>query len=280
MQSLPDHYRKLEFSFLIRLGFIYNILSKLKKIQRGGGKLYDTKYTDFDGTKYIFSVDIEGIDNGYHISVLNTTKDDCVTVIADSSRKEAIIHNMSYYNNCAKDGTAHPSSGSVLLRFIIRYLRSNKTVLNISRIMLSDHSYILCKDYDKGVKLTRLRMVTRGDTWYMANGFNPYDTQYNEPSIKLLEQLKKNNDFFRDFKTSDVDIIKIAKNIKEVKYDISELSKLIKQYSLFKDFIKLLESNIAKYCHLIENLLEIVFRGNQYNKIVTDFYNLSFYMDI
>lgn len=282
MNSLPSYFKYLELDFLTSLRYDYNICLKYKKLYRGGGKTQTIKYKDIDDVEYVFTVDIEQYDKeSLHISVVNQEKDECITVFVHPETKLAILHNLSYYKGCGKEGFRQPSNGSVLLRFIIYYLKKHKTVLMINKISLSDRSYIGCKKCDTNIKLARLRIITRGDTWYLANGFQPYDNISKGMSTKLLEYIKQNNEIIKTLQTSITDINKIVKMDKINKYNMDDLNRLNKKYVLLKDFINRLLKEYDKYCCLIGYIMDDIFdRPIGYPKLLNDLFNASYYMDI
>jgi len=277
MNSLPYHFKYLEQRFLMDLYSDYGINIKLKRPFQGGGKVQKVKYTD-NKIEYVFTLDIEPLDDDtFHIVLVSESKDECVTVYVNPKTKIAILHNLSYYNKCATNGLS--PSGTVLLKFIIFYLTKHKSIFNINRIVLKDHSFLYCNGCDETVKLAWVRMVTKGTPWYMSHGFKPFDGRKNKPDDKALISLKANNESLNTMKTNIIDIISIAKSLN--KYDMKELQRLIVKYPLFRDFVIRLNNEYDKYCCLIAHILEDVFnRSFPQEVLLYDFFDKTFYMDI
>jgi len=278
MNSLPKYFKYLEQMFFLWDLPRYGIRAKLLQPFKGGGKTHNIPFIDNNIT-YKFTVDIEPLDDDcLHISIVNPTQDECVTVYVYPKTSVAILHNISYFNNCAKEGL-QPATGTILLKFIISYLRRHKELLKINRIALTDHSFLKCNYCDETVKLARLRMVTKEAPWYMAHGFRPFDARKNKPDDKALISLQANNESLNTMKTNIIDIISIAKSLN--KYDMNELQRLINKYPLFRDFVIRLNSEYNKYCCLISHILEDVFnRSFPQEVLLYDFFDKTFYMDI
>lgn len=272
---IPKHFQKLEYNHLINLIHTHNILikpSSIKfKIQKGGG------YKKIQYKGYTFNLSVSKEDDRTHILILTPKKDECVTVFIDSSN--AIIHNMSYYQECAQEGLKKPGGGSILLNFIINYLKDNKKKYKIKRILLTDYSYLTCYQCDENVKLARLRFVTHGQSWYMKHGFLPYDTLKQKPDTVLSKGIKLNQEIREQLKTKQINIINLARNFKGI--DTKEIKILMTKYTLMKDFIIRLTKEFNKYCCLIEKITQQIFDPPLLEKkLMVDYYDKPFYLDI
>ena len=54
-----------------------------------------------------------------HIAILTQDNKECVTILTNKITKEAILHNMSYYQDCAMEGLRKFGDGSKLLRLLL-----------------------------------------------------------------------------------------------------------------------------------------------------------------
>lgn len=283
---IPEHFRYINTNNNMYLWKNYNIYNK---INQSGGKLYTEKHTYFDKDGiHTFTMEFNENNETINISIVNKDGLDCVTIYIDKKTKMTILHNMSYYNNCTEEGLKSPGGGSILLRFTINYLIKNKKKYGIKRILLTDNSFFNCKMCSKNIPLSRLRIITHRNTWYGDYGFKPYDVINNKPSIRLLNALANNNKILDTLLTADCDIINIAKDMnndeKYHKININELTIIISKYKMIRNFIGRLSGEYNKYCCLIRAILAELYETNSDDpndvSVLTDFYTLSFYLDI
>jgi len=279
LSLLLEHFRILQKHFLYSLlpthgiDFNKNILKK----QEGGTVDYKP-YTYENNT---FTIKIDDDDpNEINISIVSTDGTDCVTVFVHRKLRLAIINNMSYYENCSKEGLKYPGGGTTLFKLILAFLKKNKEKYKIKRIILADHSFLSCsKKNDNRLNLAQFKMITDGRTWYMKYGFLPYDAFKGKPSANGLLFLKHNIKVLETLKTSSMKIMESASKLKNI--DKNELQRLINKYPLLKDFVKRLSTDLEKYCILIEAILDNAYKmygaGGQ---TLHDFYNTQFYLDI
>jgi len=272
---LPTYFHQLEFNHLINLVHTYGVLIKPSTIkfnsQQGGAN----KEYKFDN--YTFNVSISKQDGRIHIAVLTPKEDECVTIFIDN--KEAIIHNMSYDKQCAKEGLKKPGGGDILMKFMLDFLKKNKDKLKIKRILLTDYSYLVCPGCDENIKLARLRMITHGETWYMKYGFKPYNTLKQQPDDVLLKGIDINKKIRNKLSVNQINIIKLAKEHKNI--DMREIKRLIDKYVLIKDFIIRLSKEFSKYCYLIEYIMKQIYDPPLLEKrLMIDYYGKSLYLDI
>lgn len=186
---IPKHFQQLEFNHLINLVHTHNISIKPLNIKLNSQKGGANKEYKFNN--YTFNVSIYKQDGRIHIAIITSTKqDECVTVFIDN--KDAIIHNMSYDKQCAKEGLKQPGGRNILMEFTLDLLKKNKDKLKIKRVLLTDYSYLICPNCDENVKLARLRMITNGESWYMKYNFKPYDALKQQPDEILLKGIDIN----------------------------------------------------------------------------------------
>jgi len=267
----------------------YPISSKDLKIYQTGGATKTEKHTYFDKDGiHTFTVILRQDANNIYISIVNKDELDCATILIEKKDNIAILHNMSYYDNCTKEGLKSPGGGSILLRFVINFLIQHKDEYRTKRILLTDNSFFNCLRCSKNVSLARLRNITHGETWYMSYGFKPYDTKHNKQSIRLLKALDNNNKILDKLTTNECDVISVAKDMnKEEKYhkiDINELMVLVAKHKMFRDFFIRISKEYKKYCCLIRAILSELYETNSDDpedvSVLTDFYGDDFYLDI
>lgn len=278
MESIiPTHFRALESSFICSIPAVYGKDIDTRMFQKGGGKLteFTKKYIDIGG-QYVFNMGIEDGTERTRLSIYNDDGIDCVTIFIYKEDGEAIIHNMSYHEGCARDGLISPGGGSVLLRFILNYLLRKKDKYGITKLIVQDNS----KKYLEGctpVSLSRLMMITKGRTWYMNYGFKPYNNDKRVGDKYLVKNIKSNRKILNTLKTSKIPIMKIIKKQNNIKReDIILIQNLVAKYVLFRDFITILNMNYKRNCKIISDILDYVYGTN----VLYDLHRKSFYLQI
>ncbi len=284
--------------FILELDFIRDImydyckpLSFYRMKQQYGGSTTEAihKFTD-KGKTYRFNVSTEIHDDAIKIIVLSKSEQECITVIIYKDSNDAILHNMSYYPDCAQldnqanEGLKRPGGGSILLRFIYKYLVALKNKYKINKIVLKDNSYLYCDNCTYNISLARLKMLTEGRTWYSKYGFKPYNPKIQQPDTELLKRYNQNKKIITKLKTSELNILNMAKYVnrkEEANYDLRELDKLTKEYRLLGAFIKKLSMNFQKYCCLIYYVLKEVYESKVGKPVLlNDMYGKTFYLNI
>jgi hypothetical protein len=278
---LPKHFIRLENDFLLDMLCSFGIktagLTRLFKIQTGGGKEEQLKFVHEDSIKTyrVYTTDEQ-------ILILTPDDQECVTILLYKENNLAVLHNMSYFKQCAREGLNSPGRGNKLLIFALNLIINKKDKYNIKRILLKDISFLYCKNCSHTVKLARLRTTIRGQPWYMKFNFLPYDPELQKPSENILKGININQKILKTFKTDKIDIIELTKqfNDKEnIDYDLNEIKRLMDKYKLFKDFIERLVREFDKYCCLVEYILQYIY--DPVNKIgLADFYGKTYYLDI
>jgi len=278
-QLIPSH-----FYYKVRI-----ILSKLNRVynnQYGGDikeKLYDF---DYNGKKLIFKVAVNNQPDVYIISVVSTDELDCIIVVIEKSGNIAILENLVYYKSCAKNGLMQPGGGNALLQFIYFFLKAHKKVFNINKLVLSDRSMKYCKNSDKKVILSRLKMVTDGKTWYHKNGYIPYNQRLNIASDKGLEKMKENRTILKKLEFKHIDIkyvIELSLKNKDItNNNIDEFNKIMKKHKNYIcPTVYDLSKDLDKWCGFINNILDEIFAPKPPKKAVLfDFYQKTLYKDL
>lgn len=275
MDTIPKRFRLSQKNFLYSLKSKYGI--NYNKNQSGGGTICKT-YT-FMNHRFNMKINDDDKDD-IVITVVAKDNTDCITVLINKFENLAIIHNVSYYENCSIEGLKKPGGGDILFKLILSFLIKNKNDYDIKRIILEDHSFLACSEKtDDRVKLAQLRMITHGKPWYMKYGFNPYDAFKRTPDMGALRMIDFNNKVLDKLKTKSVKVHITASKFDNI--DLKEIKKLENTNSLFKEFIIALSKSFDKYCPLINALLEKVYAPLEDGRILLhDFYGRHYYLDI
>lgn len=294
---VPEHFRSLEEEFALDLLYGYGIktnIDRLIKIQVGGVRTEYQKFIDIGVSReteslcskgiYTYEINIEEIDSDrIRISIVTPNGQDCVTVLIFKSDRIAELHNMSYFDNCAMEGLSKPGGGNKLLRFALNLLMKWKDDYGIARIILKDNSFLYCVECSENIKLSQLRLITHGKTWYESYGFRPYDELKRKPSSSLLKSMDTTKRILKGLKTTDIDTIKLVSDVIKKEslegVDIDEMKRLVNNYPVLRDFIIRLSREMGKYCCIIMYVLKVIY--NPETRLgLTDFYRKSFYLDI
>jgi len=288
---VPSKFALLELDFLRDIHYSN---TGIKYPQRGGrqsnpkGAIKETVQTFTDASTkktYHFTLSTETDEGITRLSVYTEDGNDCVTVFLTKGDPDAILHNMSYYKGCAKEGLMKPGGGTILLRFIYNHLKDNKKRYGINRIVLKDNSFVNCGNCSSTIKLARLKMVTDGYTWYSKYGFRPYDSEKRVPDKETYNEYKLNVERHGSLRTDSVSILNVLATIKtrkeEAIFDVKEVMRLAKKYTLMSVFIRRLVDEFSKYCCLINYVLDEVYRRRAPNSpLMYDMYAKTFYLDI
>ncbi len=284
---MPYAYSLLEMNFMHDVHT--NNISRPYTQGGGAGSKAMTEKThavEDKGKTYHFRVRTEHSKEMVRIIVITENEEECITVIIYEGDTDAILHNMSNYSECAKEGLVRPGGGTLLLRFIHKYLVDAKKRYNINRIVLKDNSYVYCEKCAHTPKLARLKSLTHGYTWYSKYGFKPYDPVTKKPDKEMLEAYHLNKKIAIVLKTSKVDVLQIAKQLNKdttnEHLDMEELKNLTKMYPLMSLFVRRLVTKYDKYCCLIHYILERIYVSKPPNisALMYDMYGKDFYLDI
>jgi len=281
MNSTTERFENIEHEFILDLLYDFGIDNEIMPLlygQVGGGETKVMKFIDIGGVyTYNVRVDKQSADDA-RLSIVTSKGDDCVTVLLFRKKKMAVLHNMSYYDDCAREGLLRPGGGGKLLRFTLNLIMRYKDEYDIKRILLKDNSFMICKGFEHTVKLAQLRLFTHGLPWYSTYGFKPYDASTGKPSDTLLQLLKQSQKIAESLETKKVDIIGIIKDNK-LKYDMAKIKIMIDRYPLMHEFIMVLSNDYDKYCRLLYFILDWMF-GKVMIKGLGNFHEKTFYLDI
>jgi len=256
----------------------------LKSIQRGAG-IEKTFVLEFSG--YKFKVSVEKNDNDILIDILthkglNPTS--CANISIDRESGIAALGNISYHEGCGKPvqrGIPENPTGSMILKFILKFLKENKEGLNINRIVLTDNSLKVCPNCKK-IRLSDLNMLSYGDTWYGKYGFRPYDNIDNVPDEKGIKKYNKNKQIIQKTIVKDVNLIKYVLNgIRKYKLYHIDSSILIEKTIEWRnhklsDVLLVMMQEYDKYCCLFEYIQEKIIEELN----LVSFHKSSFYLDV
>ena len=264
-----------------------------------GGNIEKTQQIQFND--FIFNISVKKEKDDIFVGILTHNKDSplyCGNMMISRKNKLAIITNISYYKDCAvpvqsglnendnKIGTK-TASGSIILKFILKYLKKNKETLNIDRIVLTDNSFKICmncpsKNKSKNIQLSNLNVLLYGDTWYGKYGFRPYDKNKNIPDEKEINYYNKNKKIMKKVLVKDTKLIDhIRKGIyihKLYNIDMTMVINKIKEWQDRKlsEVLKIIMKDYEKYCCLFEYIGDKLFDELG----LKSFRNYSFYLDI
>lgn len=195
-----------------------------------------------------------------------------------------VIQNLSYYKKCSKEGLQERGGGDKLLRFMLDYLKINKKVYHIKRIILNDTSFKSCNNCSRTIKLSQLRIITHGETWYMKYGFIPYDNELDKEDKSYIKAIKYNNKVIDEMITTKFDFQKIIKRVKQtenINLDYKEIKRLADKYTNIRVFIRRLLQEFDKYCCFVNHILQIFYELKP-GKLSTliNVHKVSYYLDI
>ena len=285
--SIPKKFKD-NFTSVISLSqYDYNIGDDISVfLQKGNGmsKFETVKFIDTGGL-YFYTVKTDIVNkDSVRISIVSKDETQCVVILVNKKTHVSALLSMSDTGKCVSEGLNKSISkgGTKILKVALNIILNNKKKYNIERIVLKDNSYLACDNSPNPVKLAQIRMVLKGEPWFSSYGFRPIDNNSKPDKLKL-KAIETNNEIFDRLKTKDVNISKIIGSVikKQIenKIDIAEISKLVNEHPLMRNFIIRLTMEFDKYCCLLSYLLDFLF--NPISKTgLTDFYNGLFYLDI
>lgn len=172
--------------------------NKVRKIQTGGNELRQINY-EYGGYTFIVHQENEGdrITFSIHDEDIEENPKKCMILFIprDEGKDEGFVYieNISYFDNCAKNGMPKTRGGSLLLQMTLNLIENIlKNKYNLKYIQLKDNSLMPCKSVKKMIDLDSMYMLTRGDTWYGKYGFRPFDTNTNSLDLKTFIDYKTN----------------------------------------------------------------------------------------
>lgn len=275
-------YRPFDVAMIIYNNYSMQLNDKLKNnlIQKGAGKV-KLKYINFDDYEFVFE---ETEDRGLIFVKLYSHDDtrECIIIIIDPQINLSSIQGISSYPECVKDNLTQNGIGSLLLRASLEFLKQNKKIYNINRVILNDNSYKSCIGSDN-IRLSNMYFLLYGNTWYGKYGFKPFDSLNDKPDYEAINEYKRSQKIINEMKVNDVPylrnlIIESYNDIKPKNLHIENILFVLdkmKNKSLSK-FLKVFLVHYDKTCRLFSK-----FYIKLYNKLnLYDFYKRTFYLDL
>jgi hypothetical protein len=269
---MKNLYYKYLYDFTERLDIIM-LAAKYNKILNNNLNQTGGTIQIFESEGYKFKIDIS---RGEDIIIINLLQYDtdhpsCVTILINSE-------GIGVYPNCAFPPFRETrGAGSLLLRFILKFVRHNKERLKIKRLELRNDSTKACLNCPHRIKLIYMYTLLYGETWYGKYGFRPFLVRGIEGELKyLLEQYENNKRIMNIVLTREVPLFDLfIESTEQLKLSINKEN--LKKY-LDKNRDKLLEflTRYDKFCCIFQHMaLKIMNRLNLYN-----FDQHSFYLDL
>ena len=246
------------------------------KKQHGGAKLPNIIEISYEKSHYKFIK--ESSDDGEDMYMLYDDRNmyACIMILIDVKQKGAVIENINGdYQGCP--------NGSKILKIAIEFIKQNKNILNVDKIILTDTASKNC--YGKKIVFGDMYTLLYGITWYTKHGFRPYDSTIQRTDMERVKIINNNKLIMTDTKISDIKNLRkyldefynslpdkpiIYKN----RSDIEQSSKKTFNYKKLKNYIK--ERPNSKLFGFIQTLLKIYnidscsFFNSYYKKIMSD----------
>jgi hypothetical protein len=247
-----------------------------------GGKIKNQEFIQkYKGYKFRIHI-MKKVDD-WTITILThkTNPLNCAVIDIDTKSRVAALTNMSSYKDCTIPDLTN-KGGSLILNFIIGFLKLNKKKFDINKIVLRDNSAKVCPNCPEHVLMSTTYFLLYGDTWYGKYGFRSYDTIQNGPDESRINIYIKDQKVIKNAKVGDVDLIKYFKDavnkykIKDV--DVEHFNKL---FILWKDkplsqILRALLKDYDKYCCIFNYVSDRIYEELDLFK----FTGLTFYLDI
>jgi hypothetical protein len=281
---IPSKFHIAEYNFLCETLFCSGMSQTNNQL---GGGLVSNNLVEYEenGKHYEFNIRRYKDDDITRIAIVSNDEQECVTVLIHDGTHEAILNNMTYMDNCARQGLKRPGGGSLLLRVIYKYLTDRKSDLKIDKLVLSDYSFLHCEKCGHSLKLSRLKMLLDGETWYTKFGFRPWDQETHKQDLKLLKAYNLNKQIAKDLTVNDIDLHNIIKTInkteRKISYDLKSVVSIAKNHTKLASFIKELMKQKEKYCCLVEYILAEIYNPMPPKvPLMYDMYKKPFYLKL
>ena len=245
-----------------------------------GGRVSKELIQEYKG--YKFRIHIEKQDDiTINILTHNVNPLFCGIIDINKKGKVAALINISSYKNCTIPDLIN-KGGSIILNFIIGFLKLNKNSLGINRIVLRDNSTKFCNKCPEQINMAMMYTLLYGDTWYGKYGFRPYDTMQNKPYQPHVDSYNKNKNIIQNAKVIDVNLIKYFKDaVKLFKLTDINTEHFDKLFIVWKDkplsqILRVLLKDYDKYCCIFTYISKKI-----YDELgLFPFSELPFYLDI
>jgi len=240
-----------------------------KSIQKGGSKL-SIKY---ENEVFIF----DELDDPYssvksYVLQAKESDDDCIMITIDKATNISSIDNLTSNGIKCSDKLVS-EVGKHLIKLTIKLLKENKEKFNIKKIMVSDHSFLYCKNIKLNISLADLYTLKHGITFYGSFGFTPVDRN-------LKNKFKRNYQIMQKLKVNDSKLLYYLEKYHKKYNNIDHLLKYINESKdeLLMDSIKYISSKekFDDNCKVLNYIIPKIFKSNN----ITSFHNIQFELDI
>lgn len=263
--------------------FLPKIHSKYNFVQKGGDNNIQREFI-YPYKGYEFRVFIEKSENDILVTV-RTHEDnpsDCVIVAVDLEDRNAILQGLSYDKKCTKPYIEPgKGGGSILLKYILGFIKVNRNTLKIDRLILQDNAKKDCQNCTKKLPLSDLYFLMNNDTWYGKYGFRPFDKNDQVPHARRIAKYIRNQEIIKRTKAKHVDLVRYMKdaitehNIKNI--DIAILGPKLEQMGneSLSSVIKILMKTYDAFCCIFVHIIDRI-----YKKLgLHSFFGDDFYID-
>lgn len=259
-----DRNKKYVYDFPRRLNIIllankYDGILK-KNNNQTGGKLH---IIEMDG--YKFKIDIGKMEDMIMVNLEQSYKQlpSYATVLIN---KEGIcaLQGISVQEKCTSPPFTGKGHGSLLSKFIIRFLQINKDRLKLKRVELRDESNKQCMKCNKNVRLTTMHTLLYGDTWYGRYGFRPIQIDSDVRTKELQVLYDRNKEIINKVLVKNIQLIDIIMNASVnsgIKINRTNLEKYLEQNKdrLLKEILGEFLKNYEDFCCLFEYMTDELF---------------------
>lgn len=163
--------------------YFYNLFSNLKYSDEEKPEIIKLITYPHNDKKYTFELSILTVKDLTTYSIMGSSGNSCIIFFIAKGAPEVRLHTISYFDDCAKEGLNYPGGGTVLLQFVLDFLRQHKDRLKINKITLKDNSFKFC--HGSNIELSTMYILMFGHTWYGKYGFRPFQ---NNKFDEVLEQ--------------------------------------------------------------------------------------------
>lgn len=283
--TTPEYYhneiRKQLQNWMVPMTFYkYNFVNNQ---QIGGDNIYKEFYQTYKDYKFKALIEKSQNDIVLSIQTHEDNPSNCAVVIVNLEDNTAILQGLSHYENCTKPYIEYgKGGGSIILKFVLGFLRKNKDTLKIKRLLLKDNATKDCINCAKKIKISELYFLMNIDTWCGSYGFLPYNPSTQSPDDSAIARYRKNQKILKKIKTKDVPLIRYmeeAINKHEIKgIDIKLLKPLIEKNGdiPFSLTVKTLMKTYDAFCCIFTHIIDRI-----YDKLrLASFYTYDFYLDL
>jgi len=288
--ELIKNINPTEFHKFIHLelfeSMVENINNKYNDIINQYGGLDNKKEKEFTQKYkgYIFRINIIKMKNELIVNILthNTNPLYCAIVDIDLENKVGVLHSIGKYKDCTIPPVTINGSGSIILNFILGFMKINKNNFGINRLVLKDNSLKICQHCPKEIILSDMYFLLYNNTWYGKYGFRPFNTYLYKPDEDLTKLYINNQTIIDNAKVKDVKLLQYIEEAIE-KYNIMDIDiiKIKHVISIWKDkklskLLRMFLKDYDRYCCLFIHVSNELFNELK----LRTFHQMSFYLDL